>query len=233
MLRVSIHAGALEARTLNNQLAALDIAYFKKAALADYLAALTLRQDGAMEPAYVRDYPRWSASLWDLVARALTQSLYRADQAPPVGKVDLRCAYATRICATLERASADDRGVQLGTVEIAQLDPKQRTYTAKFTEDIGGERSAQFQYGSKRLNYADLLLRAICWALYGTDVLGPRPKLILPPSMVIDGVDRFHLEALTEPARTGFIRHQTLRAPTAAPEQLPRADEYVQFLMRS
>ncbi len=233
MLRVAIYGGLLEDRTVNKQLAALDIAYFKKAALADFLVALTQRQGGASEPAYVRDYPRWSASLWDLVARALAQAIYGEDQAPPVGKVDLRCAYATRICATIERASADDRGMELGGVEIAQLDPKQRTYTAKFSEDIGGGRSAQFQYGSKRLNVADLLLRAICWAYFGSDVLGPRPKLILPASMVIDGVDRFHVEALTEPARTGFVRYQALRLPTAAPEQLAKADDYVQFLMRS
>ncbi len=55
----------------------------------------------------------------------------------------------------------------------------------------------------------------------------------LPPSMVIDGVDRFHVEALTEPARTGFLRHQAPRMPTMAPESLAKADDYVQFLMRS
>jgi hypothetical protein len=95
MLRLSINAGRLSERNDANQLAVLDIAYQKRAALADYIVALTLRQQGELEPAVVANYPRWSGSLWDLVARALTRVLYKSDVLPPVSRVDRRCAYAT------------------------------------------------------------------------------------------------------------------------------------------
>src|ERR1043165_7803340 len=75
MLRMTIHAGLLAERTDANQLAVLDIAYQKRAPLADYVVALTLRKQGELEPACVANYPRWSGSLWDLTARALTRVL--------------------------------------------------------------------------------------------------------------------------------------------------------------
>lgn len=232
MLKVAIHRGAVATRTLGNELGVLDIAYRKQAALADYLVALTLRQAGECEPAAVMGYPRWSASVWDLVARALTQVLYKADQAPAAVKPDKRCAYATHICAAIERQTAENRGVELGTVDIRQLGKQRGVYTATFTEDILGERTVEFEYGCKALNPADLLLRAICWAFHGKDVLGPLPALILPPTMAMDGADRFHVESLAEPAKTGFRRHQGLRNPSAPPEPLAKAEAYVYFLMK-
>lgn len=231
MLKVTLHIGSLKDRTLNNQLAVIDIAYQVKTALATYLVAMTLRHGGEQAPALVSNYPRWSASLWDLVARALTRVLYQADQAPASDKPDRRCAYATRICATIERATADDRGVILGTAEIAQTSGLRGTYTAVFNADLQEERVATFDYGCKRMNPADLLLRAICWSLYGRDQLGALPKLILPPAMKMDGIERFHLEALTEPAKTGFKRYLARQFPTANPEPLPKAEDYVHFLV--
>lgn len=231
MLRVTVHSGALATRSAANQLAVLDIAYKKKAALADYLVSLYLRGSGELAPAVVQKYPRWSASLWDLTARALAQVLYRADQIPPSAKVDRRCAYATKICASIERLTATDRGIELATVEILQRGKQRGLYTATFEEDVLGSRSSEFEYGCKALNPAELLLRAICWTYFKTDVLGPKPALILPPSMVIDGVDRFHVAALDEPALTGFRRYQTDGKESSAPEDLPCATDYVRFLM--
>ena len=63
MLRVSIHAGLLRDRCPQNQLAALDIAYQKRAALADYLVSLQVSGRGELEPAIVSSYPRWAASV--------------------------------------------------------------------------------------------------------------------------------------------------------------------------
>jgi hypothetical protein len=232
MLRVSIHGGPLADRNEFNRLALLDIAYQVRSALATYNVALTLRQGGEQPPAEVVKYPRWSASLWDLVARALTRVLYQADQAPPAEKVDRRCAYATRLCAVIERATADDRSVVLGSLELAQATDKRGLYTVALREDIQGQRTGQFEYGCKRLNVADLVLRSICSSLYGSDQLGPAPQLILPPSMKIDGEDRFHIEALTEPAKTGFKRYLTMLAPAKNPDELALAQDYVNFLMR-
>jgi hypothetical protein len=233
MLKVAIHAGTLDERELSNQLAVLDIAYHKKAALADYLVALSLRGSGATAPAFVRSYPRWSASLWDLTARALTQALYRADQVPSSHKPDRRCAYATRVCATIERMTAGDHGLELGTVEIVQRGKQRGLYTASFNEDVLGPKNAEFEYGCKALNHAELLLRAICWAYFKTDVLGPKPKLIVPQTLSLEGAVRFHVAALDEPALTGFRRHRAAAGGNveAGLEDLPLADGYVRFLM--
>lgn len=233
MLRVSLHTGALAGRSIHNQLGLLDIAYQKHEAMADYLIGLTLRNFGEVPPIVLSSYPRWSASLWDLVARSLGRVLYQADQIPAADKPDRRCAYATRICAVIEGTTAERRGQELGTVEILQDQGSRGTYTAYFTEDISGAKVAHFDYGAKKLNTADLLLRAICYALYGQDRLATRPKLILPPSAKIDGVDRFDIEALTEPAKTGFRRYLAEQFPAQAAPVLARAEDYVTFLMRS
>jgi hypothetical protein len=233
MLKISLHAGDLGSRSTGNQLAVMDIAYAKQEALANYLVALSLKEVGEVAPDMVSNYPRWAGSLWDLTARALTRILYRLDQAPATTPPDRRCAYATRLCATIERCTLEGQGVELATAEISQL-PKQRgVYTAVFTEDILGEHHAQFSYGLKSLNPLDLLLRAICWALFKKDVLGRAPSLILPPTMLVKDVEHFHIEALTEPARTGFLRHQGVNFPTtSAPDPFPQAKDYVNFLMK-
>lgn len=233
MLKVTIHAGSLIERNSANELAVLDIAYAKQSHLADYLVALSLRGTGELAPATVTKYPRWSASLWDLTARALAQVLYRADQIPSSKRVDRRCAYATRICASIERMTADNHGLELATAEILQRGKQRGQYTALFDEDVLGTKSAEFEYGCKALNPAELLLRAICWAYFKTDVLGPKPALILPPSMSIDGIDRFHVAALDQPAMTGFRRYQAdgNTKVDAGMEELPRAEDYVRFLM--
>ena len=232
MIRVIIFSGDLASRNPGKQLAVLDVAYAKKSHLSNYLVALSLRGLGEVAPDAVTNYPRWSASLWDLVARALTRVLYRDNQAPALGEPDRRCAYATQICAVIEKATLTERGVELGTVEIAQKDGQRGHYTASFTEDILGPREAHFEYGMKSLNIADLLLRAICWALFGKDTLGPTPRLILPPTLKLADTDHFHLEALNEPAKTGFLRF-IAQGPTsaAANDPLPKAASYVHFLM--
>lgn len=232
MLTVSIHSGQLSEQCHANQIAKLDIACAKKAALANYTVALSLRNFGELAPAELHDYPRWSASLWDIIARALGQALYRADQIPAATTPDRRCAYATRLCASIERMTDTDRGVLLGDVQILQRGTKRGLYTADFNEDILGRRSVEFEYGCKALNPAELLLRAICWALYGSDVLGPKPALIVPAPIRIDGVDRFHMESLAEPAKTGFKRFLTHdeEKDAEAARGLPRADSYVRFL---
>ncbi len=232
MLKVFIHSGALATRNAGNQLVVLDIAYAKKEALADYLVAMSLKGTGEVAPDAVLKYPRWSGSLWDLVARALTRVLYRADQAPSSDVPDKRCAWATKLCIVIERSSVGSKCVELARAQISQDGNKRGTYTVLLDEDINGKLSASFTYGLKSLNPADLALRAICWALYGTDVLGPVPALILPATMKVDGVDRFHVNVLPEPARTGFERYRNNFPTTASPEPLAKAEDYVKFLMQ-
>lgn len=232
MLRVTIHAGLLSERNDANHLAVLDIAYQKRAAVADYVVALTLRQQGELEPAVLKDYPRWSGSVWDLTARALTQVLYRSNKLPPVARVDRRSAYATKLCAVIQRITADDRGQHIGAMEIRQPGKVRGQYQAVFEEELLESRTAEFEYGCKVLNPAELVLRAICYAYFGTDVLGRRPPLMVPPAITVDGKEVFDIEALDEPARTGFNRHRANMVPLAKSEPLPLLQDYIDFLMR-
>lgn len=233
MLKVYVYSGDLASRNPGKHLLVLDIAYAKKSYLSNYAVAMSVRGTGEVLPDILTNYPRWSASLWDLVARALTRILYRADQVPNLAEPDKRCAYATKICARIERSTVNDRCVELATVEIEQIPSKRGTYVAKFWEEIQGHHEARFVYGLKSLNHADLLLRAICHLLFGKDTLGPKPALILPPTLAVDGVDHFHSEALLEPAKTGFLRYQFNAAPNTSPDPMPKAAEYVRFLMES
>ncbi|MBC7500580.1 MAG: hypothetical protein H7315_08785 [Herminiimonas sp.] len=230
MLRVSIHAGDIEERCTANQLAVLDIAYDDVAALATYVVALKMRGTGSIAQAKLEKYPRWAGSIWLLVARSICQVLYRKNQLPPSSKVDKRCAYATRICAVVERATASDHAVELGRVEISQRRNKRGCYTATFDEDILGARTADFDYGCKALNHSELLMRAICWAYYGADTFGPDPALIIPPTMMVGGVLRFHVAALAEPAMTGFRRYLDSGTVDCDDNDLPNAELYAIFL---
>ena len=232
MLKVSIHTGALTDVDPANQLAVLDIGYDEKKLLSKYLVAMSLSQSGELTPSAIQNYPRWSASLWDLVARGITAVLYQSDQCPPADKPDRRCAYATKICAVIHRETASDRAALLGSVEISQTGKQRGMYTASFTEDILGPRSAQFEYGCKRLNPADLLLRAICWTYFKTDVLGPWPKLVVPDQLEVDGQKRFHVEGLAEPAKTGFRRFMAQTYPSRAADPMPLTGDYVYFLVK-
>lgn len=234
MLRVSIHAGLLNERSPQNQIGAIDIAYHKRSAMADYLVAMQLNGRGELEPGFVRDYPRWAGSVWDLVARSIAAVLY-ADHggvAPPVPHIDRRCAYATKMCAVVQSMKSDGRGSEIGTVELLQPGRKRGSYVASFEEDVMGRRKATFDYGCKVLNPSDLLLRAICYAFWGTEVLGTRPALVIPLSMKVGGEEVFDIQSLAEPARTGFTRHRANRIPLAKPEPMAQVADYISFLMK-
>lgn len=231
MLKLSIHAGLLPDRRPENIMATVDIAYAKKEALADYLIAATVRDKGEQKPQTLENYPRWSGSLWDLAARAIARSLYGDSKIPPSDKPDKRCAYATKLCAVIERYTVDERSQLLAQAELWQQGPERTTYAIKLSEDILGEREAQFQYGTKRMETMDLMMRALSWALFKQDTPGPRPKLILPTSVMVGNEDRFDVASLQEPARTGFARHMAATRPTAKPVEWASTKDYVQFLM--
>ena len=233
MLRVKLHYGALADRNEGNLCAVLDIAYAKQSLMSDYLVSLTVRNGGHTEPAMVTSYPRWSGSLWDLVARALGASLYGSRPIPPADKPDRRCAYATRLCAAIEGADAQRSGLLLGTASIEQVTDQRGRYAITLDEDIMGARSGRFEFGTKRLNPAELLFRGICQALYKTDIPVPRPSLIVPALLKVNGEAHFDVQALSEPARTGFTRYLARRYPTAEELSLARAEDYAQFLAQS
>ena len=232
MLRVSLHHSTLTDRSEANQCAVLEVAYAKQGLMSDYLVSLSLREDGQREPAMVMGYPRWAGSLWDLVVRALGASLYGTQPIPPADKPDRRCAYATKLCAVIEGSDAKRSGLLLGSATVTQDGNQRGRYVVELQEDILGRHQGKLAFGTKRLNPAELLLRAACQALYGAGQPGARPALIVPPVLKVEGVDHFDIQGLREPARTGFKRYVARRYPTAEELVLGRAEDYAEFLAK-
>ncbi len=237
MLKVYIHGGPLSGATEPNRLAVLDVAYTQLRDIASYVAVLSLKDVGAISPAFVLNYPRWAGSIFDLVARALTQCLYRRDQPFAFGAVAKRPAFADAVCAIVEKwDNRGQRGKVLGTVEIRRHKRSRTQYTAQLEEDILGRHKATvFTYGPEVLNGADLVLRSICWTLHKCETLGPKPAPFVPALRDKGGVPHIALWDLPEPAKTGLIRHlgmpvhRQLRLPTPEPVLVP-AETYIAFL---
>lgn len=78
MLRVSVHSGLPSEASRFNRTDWIDIGYQTLDANAEYKIVLIENGKGAREPVYLKSYPRWSSSLWDLAARALALSLWTA-----------------------------------------------------------------------------------------------------------------------------------------------------------
>lgn len=232
MLRVTLYHSTLKDRSEANQCAVLEVAYDRKGIKSDYLASLSLRDAGQCEPGKVLGYPRWSGSLWDLVARALAVSLYGSKPVPPADKPDRRCAYATKLCAAIEGSDAKRSGLLLGSATVTQDGNQRGRYVVELQEDILGVHRGKLAFGSKRLNPAELLFRGVCQALYGADQPGPWPSVIAAPFIKVDGVDHFDVQALREPARTGFRRYLARRYPTTEEVSFGRAEDYAEFLAK-
>ena len=237
MLKVYIHGGSLDKIRTGNRLATLDIGYRERSDIASYLTVLNIKGIGEVGPQLVERYPRWSGSLWDLVARCLTRCLYLRDQPMAFGAPAKNPAFADGICAVIEKWTGEGQmGQELGWAEVSR-EPRSRTqYIVQLDEDILGTRKKiRFTYGPEVLNPADLLLRSICWSLHKCETLGPKPVPHLPPLLEMNGVDHIAVSDLQEPAKTGLTRylgvskHHGLKMPTHEPLLVP-ADDYVTFL---
>lgn len=212
MLKVSIHAGALDTASRFNCLAWLDIGYEKLAPIADYKTVLCQNGVGATMPTPIYGYPRWSATLWDLVARALALGLRTdldclTEEVPQLTHSKKYIAFASRICAVIEHAPlAGQARKTLASVEIAQVGRSRGTYTACFDEHaIARCVTAPFTFHTDFLRPAELLLHACLARLTGQPELPPRPQLCVPLAMEEGGQRYVPIHRLVEPARTGFV----------------------------
>lgn len=205
MLRLSIHAGALRGATRYNRLAWLDIGYERLAPVAIYKVVLFETGAGAKPPVTLKDYPRWSASLWDLTARAIALALSEDSSAPkevpPMLDTDTeRRAFACGICALIEHLPAGDenRRVTLACAEVLQEKRMRGTYRGRFEEDtMPLHCTAPFVFKPHILRPTELLLRAALVRLTGDlHSMPPRPRLSVPAAVVKDG---FRLYAWTSP----------------------------------
>ncbi len=85
MLKVTVELWPSGREAGKRVIATADIGRIKDGALADYEVALEERLLGCVgDIAFVRNYPRWSASVWDLIARAIGSALTGGkEQLPP------------------------------------------------------------------------------------------------------------------------------------------------------
>lgn len=81
-IRVELWPGGRESG--RRVIATADILRTKGSALADYEVELCEKALGNVGcAAILRDYPRWSASVWDLVARSIAAALNKGDEQLP------------------------------------------------------------------------------------------------------------------------------------------------------
>lgn len=208
MLSVSIHAATPERAGRFNRLARLDIVYEQLSPVADYKVVLLERNCDVLPPRRLRSYPRWSSSLWDLVARAAAIAL---PEEPPAAEVvpafepgGKRCAYIREMTAILEHSANDVRNT-LGVVFIKQASRHRGHYLASFEEHtVKPCRAERFEFAPAFFRPTELLLHACLHRLTGTAELPPRPGLCAPPAVIVDDVPHIQVHQLVEPARTGF-----------------------------
>lgn len=245
MLRVNIHAGPLGKADRFNLIAWVDIAYEKLAPIASYKTVLFETGHGATLPVPLVNYPRWSASLWDLTARALALGLNQdqnpdtpSEAVPEVDTLEKGFAFANQICAVIEHPPAA-RSLSrdtLGSVEIKQVGRTRGTYAARFREHTMPDQSTEaFQFMPSYLRPAELLLHACLVHLTGAREMPPRPGLCAPDPLEFEGLNYVPIHMLVEPARTGFLNWLTRYseqpvAHESAPQGIAPETLYGKFL---
>lgn len=215
MLRLSVHAGRLGEESRFNRLDWLDIGYDKLAAVATYRVVLVQSGIGACPPQVIENYPRWSASLWDLVARAIALTLWpdcfgAREAVRPVDRASKRPAFVEAVTGVLEHfpALGPPGGRRVATIEVVQHKRVRGVYHARLDEDLQRRCSTlPFLFAPKVMRPAELVMRAALMRLSGdTEKLPPRPALSLPPAHLVNGAPYIEIRRLKEPARTGFER---------------------------
>lgn len=239
MLKVFLHNAEPGGMTPFNRLGRLDIGYDKLDACADYKAILTQTGIGEFPPAKVSGYPRWTASIWDLVMRSVCLCMWREESLPPVGPAR-RGAYADRLTAIVEHWP-DGFEVGRSTVGVAtiRMQRKKCHYVARFEDDILGEQvSTEFVHTPDALSFWDLLARAYAWTCHESFRVPPRPELYTRLTIEEDGETLVPLEMVQEPARTGLARwmlSRELKPLTSKSVTGPciREVDYVRFLQKA
>lgn len=240
MLRLSIHASRLDAATRYNRVGWLDIGYERLAPVADYKVLLAQSGLGGGTPRTLVKYPRWSASLWDLVSRAIALCLSEDDpprEVVPEITPGKHRAFCSSLSALVEHYPGGDaqRRHTLATADIQQKG-RRCHYVACFEEHTMSPVTTDvFLFAPGRLRPTELLLHAALHRLYGKAVLGPRPALCVPDAISHAGTRFVAVHRLVEPARTGFLRWLTTNSEPpiehpGAPLGIAPESLYVTFL---
>lgn len=243
MLRVSIHAGGPEDCSRLTRTDWLDIGYQTRAPYANYKVVLFQHGIGEATQVVLENYPRWSSSLWDLIARATARALWpdlltEKNGLPPVVQPMRRgCAFAGRMTAVIQHRPSDGSASrQLGQMVISQKLVR-GVYEARVDEDLQNAKpSAPFYFTPEKLRPAELMVRAAVWWLNGgKSEFPPRPPLFVPVYDDEGGTKFARISRLQEPARTGFLRWCAMNGRTVeVTEKYPAgrapADWFIEFL---
>lgn len=218
MLKVSLHYATPTTVSAVNVLGRVDIAYATLDARADYKAVMSMAGIGEQAPIRIEGYPRWSGSVWDLVARVICQTFNKREAIWPTElPFERKCAFIDDLTAVIEHwpDGLDTRRATIGTAHVRRGRRKGH-YTARFDTDLqGAEESSVFLHTPLGLNPWDLLARAYAWTVNERFELPPRPTLYTPIPVQQGGESLVPLETVREPARTGLLRwlHRRGMAP--------------------
>lgn len=209
MLKLTLHAGTPRQVSAQNRIGALDVAYDKLAARADYKALMWTAGLGEQAPVRLVSYPRWSASMWDLLVRIICLCInHREAVWPAVMPNARRGAFIQDLTAVVEHwpDGFDTRRSVVGTAHLHMLN-RRCNYRATFEDDIlGTENSDVFRHTPEALNSWDLLARAYAWTTTASFELPPRPELYKPIPLSSGSASYVNLDTVREPARTGCYR---------------------------
>ena len=239
MLHLSLHFANEQTASFFNRVGWLDIGYEQLDAFSTYKAKLFVAGQGELPTIRIEMYPRWSASVWDLVLRTVAKGLNGAEHLNldlPVGR---KGAFIDQLYAKLEHVAdgADGRRSLIGQASLV-MKRTRCNYVATIEDDFCGMRQSDvFRHTPAVLNHWDLFARGVATALAGTQAVPPRPALSLPSALALDDEKKkfVSLGRLTEPARSGFTRWLAKKSVTplehhSAPQGLVPEALYVEFL---
>jgi hypothetical protein len=209
MLKVTLHFATPNTISQSNIIGRLDIGYARLDAIADYKAVMFSSGIGEHPPIQIYDYPRWSGSVWDLVARTICKSLHNREELRSIDMPVRRCAFIDNMTAFIEHWP-DGVDTKRATIGIAHIKMCRRrgNYTATFSTDIDGDvqETSAFTYKPKMLKPWELLARAYAWSVDESFELPLRPDLYVPIPIQESGMSLVNLHTVSEPAYSGIMK---------------------------
>jgi hypothetical protein len=215
MLRLTVHNGLPSQASRYNRTDWLDIGYEKLNSFADYKIVLFQAGIGARDAVMLRGYPRWSASLWDLIARSIALALFpppagQPESVPPAEHAQgKRIAFADHTTAIVEYLPVHGTATrQVATMLITHSKKARGIYEASVDEDLYERRiAAPFLFAPCVIRPVELVLRTALSVLHANiDALPARPRPSVPPIDEEAGKKYVRLSRLAEPQRSGLAR---------------------------
>lgn len=241
MLKVSIHSCLPSKVGMYNVLGRMDIGYAKLAARADYKTLMFTTGIGEQPPTPILNYPRWSASIWDLVARVVCQTFSHTEAIEPAElPYEPKPAFIENLTAIIEHwpDGMDTNIARVATAHI-RMGKRKGHYWASFESDLQRrEDSSLFIHTPLGLNPWDLLARAYAWTVTEKFVLPPRPVLCTPLPVEECGQSLVHLDTVPDPARNGLVRWMTRKSKEFSKVSYLDGDavteeQFIEFLERA